>query len=149
MAKTDRNAYKIFVIGDKGSIALSRPFPDIMENAVTNITTPINFPTAAAIASQILSSARDCDKIVVVYNEFKNVISQILKKMELMNRSEFMGTFKYVVRHDPEDADINSTSEFFYEFYVASRLYHAILNNIASEQSSRMNAMENASKNAG
>ena len=27
--------------------------------------------------------------------------------------------------------------------------YHAFLNNIASEQSSRMNAMENASKNAG
>ena len=30
IVKPDRNAYKIFVIGDKGSIALSRPFPDIM-----------------------------------------------------------------------------------------------------------------------
>jgi F-type H+-transporting ATPase subunit gamma len=69
--------------------------------------------------------------------------------MEIMNRTEFMNTFKYVVRHDPEDAEMPPTSDFFYDFYVASRLYHAILNNIASEQSSRMNAMENASKNAG
>lgn len=30
LAKADRNAYKIFVVGDKGSIALSRGFPDIM-----------------------------------------------------------------------------------------------------------------------
>lgn len=149
MVKQDRNAYKVFVVGDKGSIALSRPLPDIMENAITNITTPLNFPTAASIASHILSHSKDCEKIVVLYNEFKNVISQVLKKMELMNRTEFLNTFKYVVRHDPEDAEIGPTSEFFYEFYVATRLYHALLNNIASEQSSRMNAMENASKNAG
>jgi len=97
----------------------------------------------------VLTQAKDCEKIVVLYNEFKNVISQVLKKMELMNKTEFLNTFKYVVRHDPEDAEIGPTSEFFYEFYVATRLYHALLNNIASEQSSRMNAMENASKNAG
>jgi F-type H+-transporting ATPase subunit gamma len=66
-----------------------------------------------------------------------------------MNKVEFMNTFKYVIRHDTEDVSITATSEFFYEFYVATRFYHAILNNIASEQSSRMNAMENASKNAG
>jgi ATP synthase F1 gamma subunit len=32
---------------------------------------------------------------------------------------------------------------------VTTAFYSAILNNIASEQSARMNAMENASKNAG
>lgn len=57
IVKADRSAYKIFVIGDKGSIALSRPFPDIMDSAVTNVTTPMNFPTASAIASQILRNA--------------------------------------------------------------------------------------------
>lgn len=62
-----------------------------------------------------------------------------------MNRLEFMNTFKYVVRHDPEDGDISSNSE----YYVQSRLYHALLNNNVSEQSFGMNAMENASKNAG
>lgn len=110
MVKQDRSAYKVFVIGDKGSIALSRPLPDLMENAITNITTPINFPTASAIAAQILSQSKDCEKILVLYNEFKNVISQILRKMELMSKAEFLNTFKYVVRHDPEDAEIGPTS---------------------------------------
>jgi F-type H+-transporting ATPase subunit gamma len=104
MVKADRSAYKVFVVGDKGSIALSRPLPDILEHAITNVTTPINFPTAAAIATQILAASKDCEKILILYNEFKNVISQIQKKMEVMNRTEFMGTFKYVVKHDPEDA---------------------------------------------
>jgi F-type H+-transporting ATPase subunit gamma len=149
IVKGDRSAYKIFVVGDKGSIALSRPFPDILEHAITNITTPLNFPTAAAIASHILQHARDCEKILIVYNEFKNVVSQILRRAEVMNKPEFLNTFKYVVRHDPEDSEIAPTSEFFYEFYLATKLYNALLNNIASEQSSRMNAMENASKNAG
>ena len=45
MVKGDRSAYKIFVVGDKGSVALSRPMADVMDSAITNITTPINFPT--------------------------------------------------------------------------------------------------------
>jgi F0F1-type ATP synthase gamma subunit len=54
MVKENRSAFKVFVVGDKGSIALSRPLPDVMEYAITNIGTPLNFPTAAAIAAQVL-----------------------------------------------------------------------------------------------
>jgi F-type H+-transporting ATPase subunit gamma len=35
------------------------------------------------------------------------------------------------------------------EFSFANNLFYAMLENTASEQSARMNAMENASKNAG
>jgi F-type H+-transporting ATPase subunit gamma len=66
-----------------------------------------------------------------------------------MNREEFLNTFKYVVKHDAEEPELNHASHFFYEFYLNATFYNAMLNNIASEQSSRMNAMENASKNAG
>lgn len=66
-----------------------------------------------------------------------------------MNKKEFLESFKYVVRHDAEEPEMNHASHFFYEFYVATAFYNAILNNIASEQSARMNAMQNASKNAG
>ena len=48
MVKADRNAYKVFSVGDKGSIALSRPMPDLLDNAITNITTPMNFPTGTS-----------------------------------------------------------------------------------------------------
>jgi F-type H+-transporting ATPase subunit gamma len=36
-----------------------------------------------------------------------------------------------------------------YEYMLACQIYHAMMENATSEQSSRMNAMENASKNAG
>ena len=66
-----------------------------------------------------------------------------------MTKEEFLKSFKYVVKHDAEEPDLSHASHFFYEFYVNTMFYNALLNNIACEQSARMNAMENASKNAG
>jgi F-type H+-transporting ATPase subunit gamma len=48
MVKADRNAYRIFVLGDKGSVALCRPMADIMSSAITNVGLPLNFPTGRA-----------------------------------------------------------------------------------------------------
>ena len=56
---------------------------------------------------------------------------------------------KYPFRYDTAEPDKDVMKHFLYEYYVATFLYHALLNNLASETSSRMNAMENASKNAG
>lgn len=66
-----------------------------------------------------------------------------------MTKEEFLKSFRYVVKHDAEEPDLSHASHFFYEFYVNTMFYNALLNNTASEQSARMNAMENASKNAG
>ncbi len=68
MVKEDRGAYKIIVIGDKGSLALIRPMPDLIENTITNLITPMNFPTAASIANTVLLRATDCDRILILYN---------------------------------------------------------------------------------
>lgn len=40
----------------------------------------MNFPTAGAIAQQIINNAEGCDKMIFIYNEFKNVISQVQRK---------------------------------------------------------------------
>jgi hypothetical protein len=45
MVKADRSAYKIFVVGDKGTSALSRTMGDILEFGITHVSTPLNFPT--------------------------------------------------------------------------------------------------------
>jgi len=49
MVKQDRGAYKLFVVGDKGSVALSRSMTDILESAITHVNTPMNFPTGMLI----------------------------------------------------------------------------------------------------
>ena len=53
MVKADRSAYKIFVVGDKGSVALSRSMTDIMDSAITHINTPMNFPTGPSNIMQL------------------------------------------------------------------------------------------------
>jgi len=66
-----------------------------------------------------------------------------------MNRKDFLKQFRYVSRHESTEPEREYAASYFYEFYTASMMYNALLNNNASEQSARMNAMENASKNAG
>jgi F-type H+-transporting ATPase subunit gamma len=56
MVKADRSAYKIFVVGDKGSVALSRPMADLLDSAITHTITPMNFPTGTPLPIQLLPS---------------------------------------------------------------------------------------------
>lgn len=42
-----------------------------------------------------------------------------------------------------------TTTSYMWPVFLKGNLYHAMLQNAACEQTSRMNAMENASKNAG
>jgi len=65
-----------------------------------------------------------------------------------MNRKNFVGIFKHVVRHDTEEPDKDFSKHYYYDLYISGQFYHAMLQNAAAEQSARMNAMENASKNA-
>jgi F-type H+-transporting ATPase subunit gamma len=91
--KENRGNYKLAVIGDKGTLALTRPFPDLIYASINQITTPINFATAGSISHQISDMASDCDNIIVVYNEFKNVITQFIRKVDLLTRPNFLKQF--------------------------------------------------------
>ena len=56
---------------------------------------------------------------------------------------------KYVNRHEAAEPERSYSEHYLYELYLASSLYHSILNANAVEVSSRMSAMENATKNKG
>ena len=101
-----------------------------------------------AIAEHITQTAEKYDKIVVFYNEFVSAISTIIRQMELMPRSRFLGTMAFGRLYDTTLPDKNPSNLAMYELYITSNLWVAFLNNSASEQSARMTAMENASKNA-
>jgi F-type H+-transporting ATPase subunit gamma len=60
-----------------------------------------------------------------------------------------MKMFDNIVKYDMSEPDTEYAKQYFYEFYLASNLYYGMLNSATSEQASRMNAMENATKNAG
>ena len=66
-----------------------------------------------------------------------------------MGKEAFFNHFNNLTVHEVEEPEAEFQRQYYYELYVASTLYHAMLQNAACEQTSRMNAMENASKNAG
>lgn len=75
MVGKDHSPFKIFTIGDKGTTALSRHCHDILFASISHIATPVNFPTASSVGYQVMENIQDCDNVVIVFNEFKNVIS--------------------------------------------------------------------------
>jgi len=66
-----------------------------------------------------------------------------------MSRPFFLKNFKYISRHESAEPERNFAEHYYYELYLSSVLNCALLNGKATEEASRMNAMENATKNAG
>jgi F-type H+-transporting ATPase subunit gamma len=125
-----------------------RPFPDLLKVSISQIGTPYNYPVVMAMAAHISTLAQDADKIVVIYNEFKSAIQSVVKFMELMPKKRFVEAMQFGRLYNQTLPDKNTSNPALYELYLTSNLWVAFLNNAASEQSARMNAMENASKNA-
>jgi F-type H+-transporting ATPase subunit gamma len=144
----NRSKMRIMPVGEKGSIAMTRPFPDLIRMSMSDLGSPCNYPTIMAISDQVARNSEGYDKIVVYYNEFKSAISQLIRRMELMPRKRFLDTMKFARLYNQKMPDKNTSNPGLYELYLTSNLWIAFLNNAASEQSARMNAMENASKNA-
>jgi F-type H+-transporting ATPase subunit gamma len=90
------------------------------------------------------------DKVFLVYSEFKSVLSQTPVVQQLLP-----------IPRDVVTEETSSQAEYIYEQpaseifgtllpkQVETQIYRAILESIASEQGSRMTAMDAASKNAG
>lgn len=144
----NRANYQIFVIGDKGAAGLARPFPDIFKSAIVRTGTPLNYPTVMSLAVILSNAAADSDKIVVLHNEFISAIAYEQRHLELMPRHRFLETLSYGKLYDQVLPDKNTSNTALYELYLTANLFVAYLQNAAAEQSSRMGAMENASKNA-
>jgi len=145
----NRSKIQIFSIGEKGSVGMIRPFPDMLKFAINQIGAPYNYPVIMSMSVHITNLSHDADKIVVIYNEFKSVISYKQRHMELMPRKRFLEAMAFAKLYNQTLPDKNTSNPCLYELYLTSSIWVAFLNSAASEQSARMNAMQNASKNAG
>lgn len=92
----------------------------------------------------------DFDKVELVYNEFKNVATQILKTEHFLpiGKEE-----KEEINDAPTDYIFEPSIEFIIKEMIPStlkvKLYKAILESNASEHGARMTAMDQATENAG
>lgn len=136
--------YDMYIVGEKGRAILNRQFSSKIVATATDRAAPYNFEMVSAITEIALSG--EYDAIHIVYNKFKSAIAYIpsVKSIKplLDPASEALYSYEVEPENDPD------TLRNFYEYTLATQLYHSTMDNATSEQSSRMNAMENASKNA-
>lgn len=123
--------------------------PDLIKRSISHATYPMNYPTCMAISEHIMAQGQDVDRIIVYYNQFLSAISYEVRQVDIMPRDRFLATMAFGKLYNQEIPDKNTSNPALYELYVTSNMWLAFLNNAASEQSARMTAMENATKNAG
>lgn len=57
----NRNKVKIMSCGDKSASGLARPFPDCMKLNISEVQSPINYPTVMAISEQVVAMGEQSD----------------------------------------------------------------------------------------
>lgn len=135
---------QVVCIGDKSRAILQRLYGKNIVLVANEVgRKPPTFLDAARIAEQISRQQYTSGKIV--YNRFKSVVSYVTSELPLYNK-EAVAASPNIALYDSVDEDVLQS---YMEFSLASLLYYTLKEGACSEQSSRMTAMDNASKNAG
>ena len=86
-----------------------------------------------SMAVHVQAMSNDADKIVVIYNEFRNAISYEQRQMELMPRRIFLESMQFSKLYNQTLPDKNTSNPSLYELYLTSNIWVAFLNSAASE----------------
>jgi len=149
----ENKSLKIFTVGSKGHDQLKRIYGQyIIEKISYKEFKKITYKEAENVGKIIIKLFNELqfDVCKIFYNKFKNIITQIPQEQQLIPiESQKKGEEK--------------TSDNFYEFEpeeneilndllprnISTQIFKAFLENAASEQGSRMTAMDSATRNAG
>ena len=143
---------KIIAVGSKGYDQLKRVYKDnIIKKISFKDSKTINYLDAEKVGKIIIDNfeKKEFDVCTIFYNQFKNVITQIPQEQQIIplkasqveaNSSEDNYEF------EPEEDEILSN---LLPKNISTQIFKAMLENSASEQGSRMSAMDNATRNAG
>ena len=143
---------KIITVGSKGYDQLKRVYKDnIIENISFKESKNANYFDANKVGKIIIEKFenKEFDVCTIFYNQFKNVITQIPQEQQIIplkmtedetNKSDESYEF------EPDEDEILGN---LLPKNISTQIFKAMLENSASEQGSRMSAMDNATRNAG
>merc|ERR1712110_268257 len=136
----------IICVGDKSRAQLGRLFAKNIICVGSDIgRLPPQFGDAAKIASMIMTCGFEFNVGKAYYNYFKSIVSYQTTELPLYS-NETVKAAPGLALYDSVDDDVLQS---YLEYSLASKIYYSLKQGATSEQSSRMNAMENSSKNAG
>jgi len=142
---------KIVTVGSKGNDQLKRIYGDkIIENISFKESKNANYFDADKVGKIIIEKfeAGEFDVCTIFYNKFKNVITQIPQAQQIipLNDEENENSSDESYEFEPDEDEILSN---LLPKNISTQIFKAMLENSASEQGSRMSAMDNATRNAG
>ena len=143
---------KIITVGSKGLDQIKREYEKyIVKKFSFKDKKQITFKEAEIIGNEIINlfKKNEFDKCILFYNNFKNVITQIPQAQQIVPADktpikENKENLSY--EFEPEEDEI---LEDLLPKNISTQVFKAFLENAASEQGSRMTAMDNATRNAG
>ncbi|KAM3720137.1 ATP synthase subunit gamma [Dirofilaria immitis] len=138
--------YKLVLVGDKAKASMQSLHANHVLFSCNEIgRLPPTFEDASIIAAKILSSDFKFDKGFILYNKFRSVVSY---KTSIIPMFTLDAIVKQPTMSLYDSIDDNVLMDYA-NYSLAQLLYYALKESAASEQSSRMTAMDSASKNAG
>jgi len=143
---------KIITVGSKGYDQLKRIYGNQIIDKISFKDSKIaNYLDAEIVGKKIIELFRknEFDVCTIFYNQFKNVITQIPQDQQLipLKSTEVKeNSLEDNYEFEPEEDEILSN---LLPKNISTQIFKAMLENSASEQGSRMTAMDNATRNAG
>ena len=149
---SDGKNLKVITVGSKGNDQLKRNYGKyIIQKLTFKDKKVITFKEADQVGKIILSlfEKEEFDKCILFYNNFKNVITQIPQAQQIIpaeikanNKEEEKEYYEFEPDEDEILDDLLPKN-------ISTQVFKAFLENSASEQGSRMTAMDSATRNAG
>ncbi len=144
---------KIITVGSKGLDQIKKEYGKyVITKFSFKEKKHISFKEAEIVGKEIINrfNKEEFDKCILFYNNFKNVITQIPQAQQIIPSKD---------KTSKPEEDSHSTYEFepdedeilddLLPKNISTQVFKAFLENAASEQGSRMTAMDNATRNAG
>ena len=144
---------KIITVGSKGLDQIKREYGKyVIKKFSFKDKKQITFAEAEIIGNEIINlfNNSEFDKCILFYNNFKNVITQIPQAQQIIPAEKKLITEekKETISYEFEP-DEDEILEDLLPKNISTQVFKAFLENAASEQGSRMTAMDNATRNAG
>ena len=143
---------KIITVGSKGYDQIKREFGKyIIKKLSLKDKKNISFVEADEVGKIIIDlfNKNKFDKCILFYNNFKNVMTQIPQAQQIIPSEKKENSKKNEETFYEFEPDEDEILQDLLPKNISTQVFRAFLENSASEQGSRMTAMDNATRNAG
>ena len=143
---------KIITVGSKGLDQIKREYGNyIIKKISFKEKKIISFNEADIVGKEIIDlfNKKEFDKCILFYSNFKNVITQIPQAQQIIHTEKSDSNKKEEDISYEFEPDEDEILEDLLPKNISTQVFKAFLENSASEQGSRMTAMDNATRNAG